>query len=151
MPPGEQNHGFSFGFSLPFEKRRFRENIGSKAILVLNLGHLGRPRAPQERPRPAQDRPRADQDRPRAGQDRPKSGQEPAKRGHDRSWIDINIDLEKYCSTCRPKIAPRPPKTPKVAPRPPRTPPRAPQEQPKTPQDRFRRLPRQPQDSPRAP
>ena len=56
---GGQNHGFSLCFSILFEKQCFQQNMSSKAILVLNLGHLRRPRAPQERPRAAQNGPRA--------------------------------------------------------------------------------------------
>ena len=58
-----------------------------KAILMLNLGHLGRPRVPQERPRAAQERPqsglRAAKSAPRAAQERPKSGQERPKSAQE--------------------------------------------------------------------
>ena len=48
-----QNVCFSLRFSIVFEKHSFGENMSSRAILVLNLGHLGQPRAPQEQPRAA--------------------------------------------------------------------------------------------------
>ena len=51
----------------------------SKAILVLNLGHLGRPRAPKSGPRAAKSFPRASQERPGAAQERPREPQERQK------------------------------------------------------------------------
>ena len=67
------------GFSILFEKRHIHERKGSRATLRLNLGHLGWPRALQERPSGAQERPKAAQDRPKSGQEDAKSGQERPK------------------------------------------------------------------------